>query len=103
MVASAALPRRCSCTSITRTSTDAAFGHMVEARSLRVALNARMHALPALQVFAPANAEVERQDADARVTVVGGPTIDLPARGGRGGTQLAAAACRGHTRDLPTV
>jgi 2-octaprenyl-6-methoxyphenol hydroxylase len=55
--------------------TDAAFGHMVEARSLRVALNARMHALPALQVFAPANAEVERQDADARVTVVGGPTI----------------------------
>jgi 2-octaprenyl-6-methoxyphenol hydroxylase len=40
--------------------TTAAFGEMVEARSLRAALNARMHALPALRVFAPATAEVEQ-------------------------------------------
>ena len=37
-----------------------AFGWMVEARSLRMALNARMHALPTLSVFAPAEAAVER-------------------------------------------
>ena len=56
--------------------TDAAFGHMVEARSLRVALNARMHALPALRVFAPAHAAVERRDVDATVAIAGGPTIN---------------------------
>jgi 2-octaprenyl-6-methoxyphenol hydroxylase len=54
---------------------EAAFGHMVEARSLRVALNARMHALPALRVFAPAHVTVERQDAGATVAVAGGPMI----------------------------
>jgi 2-octaprenyl-6-methoxyphenol hydroxylase len=53
----------------------AAFGHMVEARSLRVALNARLHALPALHVFAPATVEVERRADEATVTVSGGPTI----------------------------
>ena len=37
------------------------FGWMVEARSLRVALNAPVHALPRLRVFAPAEAEVERR------------------------------------------
>jgi 2-octaprenyl-6-methoxyphenol hydroxylase len=56
--------------------TEAAFGHMVEARSLRVALNARMHALPALRVFAPAHAAVERRDADATVAIANGPTIN---------------------------
>jgi 2-octaprenyl-6-methoxyphenol hydroxylase len=56
--------------------TEAVFGHMVEARSLRVALNARMHALPALRVFAPAHAVVKRRDADATVAVAGGPTIN---------------------------
>jgi 2-octaprenyl-6-methoxyphenol hydroxylase len=56
--------------------TETAFGHMVEARSLRVALNARMRALPALHIFAPASAEVERHDADATVAVVGGPVIN---------------------------
>jgi 2-octaprenyl-6-methoxyphenol hydroxylase len=54
----------------------AAFGHMVEARSLRVALNAHMHALPALQVFAPASVAVERDPERATVQVAGGPTID---------------------------
>jgi 2-octaprenyl-6-methoxyphenol hydroxylase len=53
-----------------------AFGHMVEARSLRVALNARMHALPALRVFAPATADVERRNEGATVRVAGGPSID---------------------------
>ena len=36
------------------------FGWMVEARALRVALNARLPHLPHLSVFAPARAEVER-------------------------------------------
>jgi 2-octaprenyl-6-methoxyphenol hydroxylase len=51
------------------------FGWMVEARSLRVALNAHMAALPALQVFAPAEAHVERRADGAAVRVAGGPTI----------------------------
>jgi 2-octaprenyl-6-methoxyphenol hydroxylase len=55
---------------------EAAFGHMVEARSLRVALNAHMRRLPDLRVFAPAAAEVERHDEGATVRIVGGPTID---------------------------
>lgn len=37
------------------------FGWMVEARSLRVALNARLPLLPELTVFAPATATVERR------------------------------------------
>jgi 2-octaprenyl-6-methoxyphenol hydroxylase len=37
-----------------------AFGWMVEARSLRVALNARMATLPALQVLAPITVSLER-------------------------------------------
>jgi 2-octaprenyl-6-methoxyphenol hydroxylase len=51
------------------------FGWMVEARSLRVALNAHMHNLPALGVFAPASAEVERRDDGASVHIAGGPRI----------------------------
>src|SRR6202050_4229769 len=39
-----------------------AFGWMVEARSLRMALNARMHALPPLRIFAPAEVDVARCD-----------------------------------------
>jgi 2-octaprenyl-6-methoxyphenol hydroxylase len=46
---------------------------MVEARSLRVALNAHLHALPALQVYAPAQASVERDEGGALVRVAGGP------------------------------
>jgi 2-octaprenyl-6-methoxyphenol hydroxylase len=49
---------------------------MVEARSLRAALNGRMHALPALHVFAPAAADVRRGEDGARVDVRGGPTMD---------------------------
>src|SRR5208337_2635645 len=51
------------------------FGWMVEARSLRVALNAHMAALPALRVFAPAEARVERGPEGAVVRVAGGPAI----------------------------
>jgi len=53
----------------------AAFGWMVEARSLRVALNAHMHALPALRVFAPATVAVERTEDGASVQVFGGPRV----------------------------
>ncbi len=56
--------------------TKTAFGEMVEARSLRVALNARMYALPALRLFAPATAEVDRRDDGATVRIGDGPSID---------------------------
>jgi 2-octaprenyl-6-methoxyphenol hydroxylase len=61
----------------TRELGDAAgpFGWMVEARSLRVALNAHMPALPALQVFAPAEARIERAPEGAVVRIDGGPQI----------------------------
>ena len=52
------------------------FGCMVEARSLRMALNAHMQTLPALRVFAPADADVARQDAGAMVRIAGGPRIE---------------------------
>ncbi len=54
---------------------EAAFGWMVEARSLRMALNARMHDLAALRVFAPAEAAVERHEAGATVRIAGGPVL----------------------------
>lgn len=52
-----------------------AFGWMVEARALRMALNARLHGLPGLAVFAPAEATVTRDAAGATVRVAGGPEI----------------------------
>ena len=51
------------------------FGWIVEARSLRVAVNAHMHRAPGLQVFAPATARVERAADGATVEVEGGPTL----------------------------
>jgi 2-octaprenyl-6-methoxyphenol hydroxylase len=51
------------------------FGWMVEARSLRMALNARMHALEALPLFAPASASVTRSPGGAVVQVQDGPAI----------------------------
>jgi 2-octaprenyl-6-methoxyphenol hydroxylase len=48
---------------------------MVEARGLRVALNAHMAALPALHVLAPAEAVVERRADGVVVRVVNGPEI----------------------------
>ena len=52
-----------------------AFGWMVEARSLRMALNARMHEFSNLLVVAPAEATVTRAPEGAEVRIAGGPTI----------------------------
>jgi 2-octaprenyl-6-methoxyphenol hydroxylase len=51
------------------------FGWMVEARALRVALNARLPALPNLHAFAPATAEVTRHAEGAEIRVQGGRLI----------------------------
>ena len=52
-----------------------AFGWMVEARSLRMALNAHLDALPNLTVFAPARAGIARAADGAVVRIEGGPEI----------------------------
>lgn len=53
------------------------FGWMVEARSLRMALNARLRELSsgALSLFAPADAAIERHPAGARLTLGEGTEI----------------------------
>ena len=52
------------------------FGFMVEARALRVALNARLPLLPNLRVFAPAEAvSVERRPEGATVRLGSGETV----------------------------
>ena len=51
------------------------FGWMVEARSLRMALNAWFPELPALRVLAPAAASVDRQPEGAVVRIAGGPAV----------------------------
>ena len=51
------------------------FGWMVEARGLRVALNAHMRTLPALRVLAPAIASVDRRDDGVTVRIKGGPEV----------------------------
>ena len=71
------------------------FGWMVEARGLRVALNAHLHALDALTVLAPAEATVERSAEGAVVTVAGGPRVTcrlVVAAEGRGSPLREAAA-----------
>ncbi len=52
------------------------FGWMVEARVLRIALNAHMRTLPALRVMAPAEASVERRADGVTVRIAGGPEIE---------------------------
>ena len=54
---------------------DEPFGYLVEARALRVALNARLPSMAALSVFAPARAEVERAAEGATVRLSTGETI----------------------------
>ncbi|HVY17954.1 MAG TPA: UbiH/UbiF/VisC/COQ6 family ubiquinone biosynthesis hydroxylase [Rhodopila sp.] len=54
---------------------DTPFGWMVEARSLRRALNAHLHALPDLHVFAPVSTEVVRSDDAAEIRIDGGPVL----------------------------
>jgi len=51
------------------------FGWMVEARSLRVALNARLNDTEGLQLFAPASCRVERTAGGAAIAIAGGPTL----------------------------
>lgn len=51
------------------------FGWMVEARSLRRALNARMHDLPTLSVHAPTRARVERGEDGVIIHLDTGKTI----------------------------
>ena len=52
------------------------FGWMVEARSLRVALNARLNGAAGVHVFAPATAAVTRHATHATVIVADGPSFD---------------------------
>jgi len=54
---------------------DEPFGFMVEARSLRVGLNARLPEMKNLKVFAPATATVERRAEGATVTLSTGQVI----------------------------
>jgi 2-octaprenyl-6-methoxyphenol hydroxylase len=54
---------------------DAPFGWMVEARSLRSALNARVRELFDLTLFAPAQATFDRRDDGALVAIADGATI----------------------------
>ncbi len=51
------------------------FGWMVEARSLRRALNAHLDTLPGLRAFAPAEATVERRPDGVTVQIAGGPVV----------------------------
>ena len=52
------------------------FGWMTEARSLRVALNATLHAHPSVTVAAPAEATVERNAAGATIRISDGQISD---------------------------
>jgi 2-octaprenyl-6-methoxyphenol hydroxylase len=52
-----------------------AFGWMVEARALRMALNATLHAQPSVRVLAPAEATVHRDAERAVVAIDGGPRL----------------------------
>ncbi len=77
-----------------------AFGWMVEARSLRMALNARLAVHPAVRVFAPATAMVERHADGARLALGDGTVIAarlVAAAEGRG-SPLREAAGIGATR-----
>jgi len=51
------------------------FGWMVEARSLRVALNVHMHRLPGLRLIAPAMTSIDRKPDGAVVQIADGPRI----------------------------
>ncbi len=51
------------------------FGWMVEARSLRMALNARLSELASLFVLAPATVRIVRQENEARLTAADGAEI----------------------------
>ena len=78
---------------------DEPFGWMVEARSLRVALNARLPALPDLQVFAPADGQVERaRRRRGGAALDRGGACTRAAGGRRRGPQQPAAPAGRHPR-----
>ena len=54
---------------------EGALGWMVEARSFRVAVNARLHGHPNLALFAPAEATVTRTESGATVSLSNGETL----------------------------
>ena len=72
---------------------DSAFGWMVEARSLRRAINARLAATEAITVFAPAEAGVTRTELGAEISVNGAafPCALVVAAEGRASPLRAAA------------
>ncbi len=55
---------------------DTPLGWMVEARSMRVALNRRLHATPNLAVHAPAEAQVTRHPRHATISLGDGTSFD---------------------------
>ena len=83
------------------------FGWMVEARALRVALNARLPAMPNLAVFAPAQAAaVERHEEGATVTLSTGPVITarlVVAAEGRNSPLRRQAGIRAATLDYHQI
>ena len=79
-----------------------AFGWMVEARSLRVALNGLMHDLPSLAVHAPATARVTRAENGVVIALSSGETFGarlVVAADGRGSALRGEARIR--TTTLP--
>ena len=69
-----------------------AFGWMVEARSLRMAINAALDSTENLHVFAPAVAKVTRHEDHAEIQIAGGPAI-------RAGLVVAAEGRNSPLRD----
>ncbi len=72
----------------------APLGWMVEARSLRVALNARLHDMQEVTVHAPAQASIERRPEGATVTLSDGTVLEASlviAAEGRASPQRRAA------------
>jgi 2-octaprenyl-6-methoxyphenol hydroxylase len=85
---------------------DEPFGYMVEARSLRLALNAAMPGMPNLRVFAPATATVERDAAGAVVRLSTGEVIRtrlVVAAEGRNSPLRRAAGIRVTTLDYHQI
>jgi 2-octaprenyl-6-methoxyphenol hydroxylase len=80
---------------------DQPFGWMVEARALRLALNARLPTLPGLHVLAPMTAEVERREGGAVLALADGSAriaarlvVGAEGRGSPSRTQAGIGALR---------
>ncbi len=85
---------------------DEPFGYLVEARALRVALNARLPGMPDLSVFAPARAEVARTPEGATIRLSTGQAIRarlVVAAEGRGSPLRRQAGIRAATLDYRQI